>query len=185
MEHWKGRRAIERRIVEQVVDDLLAGGYWLAIDDPDLEEPHEISGPFRDREEVLGRMFACDDDRLLVYTTNDGKKSIGWVLFVYGNDGTDVVSDYTTNLEPHMKWAADLADRIEEAGHHQVWMPMKSAPDDGRDILVALDDGICAVADFRKIHNLGGVVHKNQWWAHGYGIVRPSAWMPRPIAPKT
>lgn len=27
------------------------------------------------------------------------ERPIGWVRFVYGNDGHDVISDYTTNLE--------------------------------------------------------------------------------------
>jgi hypothetical protein len=40
----------------------------------------------------------------------DDRDAHGWVRFVYGNDGWDVVSDYTTNLEPHMKNADKLAD---------------------------------------------------------------------------
>ncbi len=29
----------------------------------------------------------------------DGQPSLGWVYLVYGNDGYDVVNDYTTNLD--------------------------------------------------------------------------------------
>ncbi len=38
---------------------------------------------------------------------------IGWVRFIYGNDGWDVISDYTTNLEPVMKLVQPLIDRLE------------------------------------------------------------------------
>ena len=57
---------------------------------------------------VLDAMFAADEDYLLVH--KDGRQ-IGWVYFVYGNDGWDVVSDYTVNLEDLMKGANELADK--------------------------------------------------------------------------
>jgi hypothetical protein len=42
----------------------------------------------------------CDDDWLIAY--KDGAK-FGWARFVYGNDGWDVISDYSVNLERYMK----------------------------------------------------------------------------------
>jgi hypothetical protein len=35
----------------------------------------------------------------------------GWVLFIYGNDGWDVISDYTCNLEPIMGPANELSEQ--------------------------------------------------------------------------
>jgi hypothetical protein len=57
-----------------------------------------------------------DDDRLFVYKV-DGPKGrrdwFGWVFFVYGNDGYDVISDYTTNLESSLTATNKLAESLE------------------------------------------------------------------------
>jgi len=44
---------------------------------------------------------------------DNGGAPSGWVYFVYGNDGWDVVSDYTTNLEAVLKGSGELAERLE------------------------------------------------------------------------
>lgn len=41
-------------------------------------------------------------------------KRIGWVRMIYGNDGWDVMADYTTNLEDVLTDANKLADKLEE-----------------------------------------------------------------------
>ena len=41
----------------------------------------------------------------------------GWVYLVYGNDGWDVLADYTVNLGPSMQPANELSDQILEAFH--------------------------------------------------------------------
>lgn len=64
-----------------------------------------------DRDAILREMFATDDERLLLYRKG---RAGGWVSLVYGNDGFDVISDYTTNLEGVLKPANELADRMEE-----------------------------------------------------------------------
>jgi hypothetical protein len=54
-------------------------------------------------------LMSTDEDYLMVY--EPGKKErLGWIHLVYGNDGYDVVSDYTTNLEA-------LVDPITEKYH--------------------------------------------------------------------
>jgi hypothetical protein len=78
------RIAMEQEIVTRVVDALLAAGCSLATDYDQI--------PTRDRAVILSSLMETDDDRLIV-------RPAGWVYFVYGNDGFDVVSDYTTNLE--------------------------------------------------------------------------------------
>lgn len=42
---------------------------------------------------------------------DDQVVSEGWVYVVMGNDGWDVISDYTTNLEPLMSGANRLAEK--------------------------------------------------------------------------
>ena len=59
-------------------------------------------------------MFTTDEDKLLFYKQEDigtVNALYGWVFFVYGNDGYDVVNDYTINLESVMKEANELADK--------------------------------------------------------------------------
>jgi hypothetical protein len=80
------RIAVEKQIVIKTVTDLLAAGYKLNVDDG-------------------------DDDYLHVY---QGKKHIGWVRFVYGNDGWDVISDYTCNLEDALKDVHALANAFDD-----------------------------------------------------------------------
>lgn len=68
-------------------------------------------------------MFTTDEDYLFVYDpkqpdeddAEDGRadaNKIGWIWFIYGNDGHDVVSDYTTNLEKVLQGATALAEEL-------------------------------------------------------------------------
>jgi hypothetical protein len=104
----KTRQRIERQIARKFLRIALAAGYAISLDNggDDFE--------FKDRTDfkfIVGEMFATDDERL--YLSKDGKRS-GWVYFVYGNDGYDVICDYTTNLEPLMPEVTELSDRLEE-----------------------------------------------------------------------
>jgi hypothetical protein len=98
------RQEVERKIASKVITDALAAGYALTIDNGGDNE--EFS-PTTDKDKILSEMFATDDEKLIFY--KDGK-CVGFVYFVYGNDGPDVVNDYTMNLEPIMAGANALAD---------------------------------------------------------------------------
>ena len=52
-----------------------------------------------------------DDDYLFVYKAGQSER-FGWVRFVYGNDGYDVISDYTINLEKTLKGVNVFAERM-------------------------------------------------------------------------
>jgi len=116
----KMRQRIERMIARRVVLDCIAAGYALNVNNGG--DTHELPAPSRSVKEVLGAMFATDEEYLTVYKLvknrrdprpdMDSWKNIGWVWFVYGDgDGSTVVSDYTVNLEPVMKGASELADK--------------------------------------------------------------------------
>lgn len=105
----KIRQAIERRIATQVVDDLLAQSYSITVDNGDEEDSIKLS---KNRTKILRAMFQTDEDRVYVHDPGSEKPS-GWVYLVYGNEGTDVLSDYTVNLEEALKPSRALADRIE------------------------------------------------------------------------
>jgi hypothetical protein len=88
----KGRE-LEEQIVRRTVRALLDAGYVLSVDDGDAYNlPVEKSTDF---EEVLEAMMNVDIDGL--YADKDGKRE--WIRFVYGNDGWDVIQDYTIGLE--------------------------------------------------------------------------------------
>lgn len=100
------RQSVEKRIVRRVVADALAAGYALNVNNGG--DGPELSQPTTKRRTILKELFATSDEHLLCY--KEGKR-VGWVYFVYGN-GTDVVSDNTTNLDGVLKGAQELADRL-------------------------------------------------------------------------
>ena len=103
----KMRIEVERKIVTAIVKDALKAGYRLT---PSLERGYdrEAGDPLlgsTDVKAVLAELTAGDDAHLFIHAADgpviDGSTlvSVGWVYFVFGNDGWDVVSDYTTNLD--------------------------------------------------------------------------------------
>lgn len=92
----KARQRIEIHIAHALLTAAIAQGFTVRVSqgDADME-------PMRSTvDEAMADLFACDDDRMYVF--RDGKR-VGWVYLVYGNDGWDVISDYTTNLESLME----------------------------------------------------------------------------------
>lgn len=102
------RIKVEHDIVTRTVDVLLQQGYLLQTNQGG--EGLEPVKPTADRKLILSHLNETDDELLLV-SGPEGQR-IGSVYFVYGNDGWDVISDYSTNLEevlaPVMKYAETL-----------------------------------------------------------------------------
>jgi hypothetical protein len=67
-------------------------------------------------------MFSTDDEVLFLYNNINAPAAFGWVKFIYGNTGPDVINDYTTNLEPLMKKPQALADYWDSDG---TWVEYK------------------------------------------------------------
>ncbi|MHB8415617.1 MAG: hypothetical protein ACYDB1_09585 [Acidiferrobacteraceae bacterium] len=84
-------RELEEKVVRLVVKDALAKGLHLAV----FADGEELVAPTKDAKEVLNVLLDVDDATLAFY---EGKTPDGWVRFVFGNDGWDVISDYTLNL---------------------------------------------------------------------------------------
>ena len=102
----RARRAMEYRIIHKTVGDLLMAGYTLWIDHGGDDKRIDI---LSNELEPMRELFACDDEYL--YVEHNGEE-FGWIRFVYGNDGWDVVSDYTTNLEGTMEAVNAYADSL-------------------------------------------------------------------------
>lgn len=99
---------IERDIVLRTVAALLAAGYELNIDNGGDE--YELPNFTLDAALLTQHLMETDDEYLMVATKGEDNVK-GWVRFVYGNDGYDVISDYTTNLEPIIE---PIMDYIEQ-----------------------------------------------------------------------
>lgn len=85
----------EKRIAKAAIDCLLSLGYAITVSDGE-EEVLERS---KDPEAILGAMMTTDEDWLYVHRSVNEQRPFGWVRFVYGNEGWDVICDYTVNLE--------------------------------------------------------------------------------------
>lgn len=111
------RQKMERRICMAVVDALLAAGYSLGVYDGE-ERTITFS---KDRAAIRKALFTTDEDWLLVYDRPAEKDTTPnmWVRFVYGNDGWDVVCDYS-HAETLDKYLGDgtevqnLIDKLSE-----------------------------------------------------------------------
>lgn len=95
----KMRQEVERKIATAAVNSLLVAGFAISVDNGDNDGQEYQLASSTDEPAILGAMFLCDEDRLIV--EKDGIP-LGWAYFVYGNDGWDVLSDYTVNLESYI-----------------------------------------------------------------------------------
>ena len=108
------RQRIELTIAKLVIKAALEAGYYINVGNGEEIVLKKYS---QDKAEIIEHMFSTDEDSLHLFikepVTNKFKQ-VGWVQFIYGNDGYDVISDYTTNLEPLVTTANAW---IEKQGH--------------------------------------------------------------------
>lgn len=113
----KHRIATEKRIVRQVIKDAFKAGYILAIDNG-CDYGEEVIVKASDGiSKAMTEVMLSDEDRVYLIKPENFKsqktwKHSGWVYFVYGNDGWDVISDYTINLEDLLKASIRLSERL-------------------------------------------------------------------------
>ena len=115
----KMRQLVENEIIGRFVNDALAAGYRLAVS---LDRGYDIDEMLlgsTDWNKIMEEAKAGDDCHIFVQpgtgpTTKNGRIVCkGWVYLVFGNDGWDVISDYTTNLEPLLKGANEISDKYQ------------------------------------------------------------------------
>jgi hypothetical protein len=98
----------EEKIVKETVTVLLLAGFQLTVDQGGEGEAHK---PTTNVKAIYDDVMECDDDYLFAYKPGESEP-FGWVRFVYGNDGNDVISDYTTNLEDVLAAVNVYADTL-------------------------------------------------------------------------
>src|SRR5882724_2820009 len=100
------RQELEHEIARKVIADALAAGYAIDVFDGEDYPLTKSTDP----EAIFSAMFSTDDDRLF-FRKDD--KIVGWVWFIYGENGWDVINDYTVNLEDVLKGASELSEQLE------------------------------------------------------------------------
>lgn len=104
------RIGVEFDILTRTIHALCEAGYLLQIDNG--EDAFPVAGGCRDRLALIEAAMQTDEERLYVYRDHD-HMAFGWVFFVYGNDGWDVINDYTTNLESALAEVNAYADTLQ------------------------------------------------------------------------
>jgi hypothetical protein len=102
----QARQLAERILVSATVRTLLDADYLIDVNDGE----EDVLDGSDDHDQILKVMFSTDED--VIFAVKDGKRR-GWVRFVYGNSGFDVMSDCTSNLEPVLAPAINLANTLE------------------------------------------------------------------------
>jgi hypothetical protein len=114
----KKRLRVERRIISRFVDDALAAGHRLSVSLERGYDHEDMLLGSRDKKKIVDEAMAGDEAHIFVHAA-EGELvekgqvvSIGWVYVVLGNDGWDVISDYSVSLESLLKGANELADTL-------------------------------------------------------------------------
>lgn len=98
---------MELAIVTAVVEDLLAEGFELRVDDGG-DEQERVDTPAA----AIDALTAVDSSDLFVFKHG---QCTGFVSFVFGNDGYDVICDNSVWLEPYLARATQLSDEMQGA----------------------------------------------------------------------
>jgi hypothetical protein len=100
------RMKLERHVISAFVRSALAGGYLITINNGE-DCPVKRSTSYR---AIMRNIMQTDEEHLIV--RNAAGERVGWVFLVYGNDGWDVISDYSTALEPLMAPVHVVTDQL-------------------------------------------------------------------------
>jgi hypothetical protein len=117
------RQRTERRIVRQFVVEALSAGHSLSVSLENGYDTEDMLLSSKKIKDIMDEAFGGDECHIFVHEGIDDPKdaiiggqlnSIGWVHLVFGNDGWDVIANYTTNLEELLAPANKLAESLED-----------------------------------------------------------------------
>lgn len=103
----------EGKIAAALIATLLAKGAVLNLNDDSHGNGDWTVENSTDKAAIIQAMFTTDGDLL---EAHDAEGTwLGWFQFIYGNDGYDVISDYTANefCEAIMEEIQPVIDRAE------------------------------------------------------------------------
>lgn len=102
--------SIEDQIIKATINALINAGYWLSLDDGEEMIVNRSINPGL----IFAAMKTTDEDFLVAHMDSHGRS--GWVRFICGNGETEVINDYTVNLEPVMTSIFEMINKYEEGG---------------------------------------------------------------------
>lgn len=89
----KIRARVEAQIARRVAEAFISRGFTVSVNDGEETTVKNST----DINVILDAMWTTDEDYL--YINRDNGKRLGMVYFVYGNEGPDVIADYSMSLE--------------------------------------------------------------------------------------
>ena len=108
------RHRHERAIAERLVTDAIAQGYQVSVNDGEAWVVKRST----DSKAIMAALFSTDEDYIRI--RKDGEEtSVGTFTLIYGNDGWDVIADWSYSAETEavmqriQRGASELATAIE------------------------------------------------------------------------
>ena len=101
----QNRMQMERQIVTFMMEDAIKQGFALSVfngEEVTVQESTDVT-------ELWEACRTVDEESIFFY--KDGVR-VGYVNLVYGNDGWDVISDYTVNLEEVLAATNGMVDEV-------------------------------------------------------------------------
>lgn len=104
------RIRIEGRIASALVAAILSQGLTISVNDGEEWSVKRST----DRATIFAELFATDQDTIVARNAEGAK--LGWFMLIYGNDGYDVISDYSANDWSESIWEGlqPIMDKAEE-----------------------------------------------------------------------
>lgn len=104
----KTRVQTESKICRRLVATILKAGHMISVCDGE-EWTVKLS---RNSRQIIRALFTTDSDLLGI--RNAMGESLGYVELIYGNDGFDVIADYSESLESLLKPVMDYAETFDK-----------------------------------------------------------------------
>lgn len=100
-------RQLERKVLRRLILNGIRASYSISVHDGG----EVVVLNSKSVKELFEGMFSVDEERLFFHKEGE---SIGIVHLVYGNEGWDVISDYTVGLEPLMVGPNEVGEKFLE-----------------------------------------------------------------------
>ena len=108
------RHRHERAIAERLVTDAIAQGYQVSVNDGEAWVVKRST----DSKAIMAALFSTDEDYIRIRKEGE-EGSVGTFTLIYGNDGWDVIADWSYSVETEavmqriQRGASELATAIE------------------------------------------------------------------------
>ena len=102
----KQRKELERKIVEQLLTELIEQGFEVRFDDMSGDLPPIVNNV----PDAMKQAFSVDEEYLFIY--DKLHTYIGHVFLAYGNDGWDAITDYSIDVEKNIQKTLNWIDEL-------------------------------------------------------------------------